>query len=113
MKLKDQSKAKEEAERVRVEKEALKKAAEDLENAALEYYRKIEEENKRKKAEAEDAKNKAEAKETFDRFDSNRDGILDIVELQTRKTFDKDGDGTGILIIVHCYNKFITFYFVN
>lgn len=95
IKLKEFSKTKEEAVRIRTEKEELKKNAEHLENVALEYYRKLEEEEKKKKAEEEDAKNRAEAKETFERFDSNQDGVLDISELQSRKMFDKDGDGEG------------------
>lgn len=96
-KLKDLSKTKEEAERIKSEKEALKKDAEDLENVALEYYRKLEEEIKKKKVEEEEAKNRTEAKETFDRFDSNQDGLLNIPELQSRKLFDKDNDGAGEL----------------
>lgn len=66
-----------------------------MENIALEYYRKLEEEEKRKQTEEEEKKNREEAKETFNRFDSNQDGILDIFELQSRKMFDKDGDGVG------------------
>lgn len=100
-KLKELAKVKEEAEKIRTEKEALKKDAEDLENVALDYYRKLEEENKKKKADEDEAKNKAESKETFERFDSNQDGLLDVSEMQPRKIFDKDGDGLGKYIITY------------
>lgn len=86
---------KEDAVRIRTEKDALKNNAEHLENIALEYYRKLEEEEKRRKTEEEEEKNRLEATETFNRFDSNQDGILEIHELQSRKNFDKDGDGIG------------------
>lgn len=94
-KLKDLQKNKDEAERIRTEKETLKKEAEKLENGALDYYRKLEEEEKRKKSEEEENRNRVEAKETFERFDSNQDGMLDIPELQTRTVFDKNADGAS------------------
>lgn len=84
-----------EAEKVRSEKEALKKEAEELESVALQEYRKIEEEEKRKKREEEEAKERAEAVETFEKFDSNRDGKIELTELQTRQSFDKDRNGEG------------------
>lgn len=94
-KLKELSKSKEEAEKIKTEKELLKKDAEDLESTALEYYRKLEEESKKRKAEEEEANNRAEAEQTFAKFDSNQDGVLDIPELQSRHIFDKNADGAG------------------
>ncbi|GLV31584.1 Glucosidase 2 beta subunit [Carabus blaptoides fortunei] len=58
-----------EAEQVHKEKETLKAAVEELESVALQQYH------------------------VFDRFDSNLDGKLEISELQTRPTFDRDRDG--------------------
>ncbi|CAH1965933.1 unnamed protein product [Acanthoscelides obtectus] len=86
-------KNKEDAEKLKEEKEYLKNEAEKLENAALEYYRKLEEEAKKKKVEEEAAKNRAEAEETFKKLDSNQDGLVSIEELQTRTSFDKDHNG--------------------
>lgn len=80
------------------EKDALKKDAEQLEGNALEQYRLIEEEEKRKKEAAEAADTRGEAIETFNKFDSNQDGRIDISELQTRATFDKDRNGEGIFL---------------
>lgn len=97
-------KIKEDAERIRNENEELKKTAEDSEKVALEEYRKLEEEEKKRNAEEQEKKSRAEAKETFDKFDSNQDGLLDISELQSRKMFDKDGDSMG--------NYFIYFIFI-
>ncbi|KAJ8961626.1 hypothetical protein NQ314_005878 [Rhamnusium bicolor] len=93
VKLNELQKNKEEAEKLREEKLTLKKEAEELESAALEYYRKLEEEIKKKKAEEEAARNRAEALENFNKFDSNQDGYVDITELQTRQNFDKDRNG--------------------
>jgi protein kinase C substrate 80K-H len=88
-------KNKDEAEKVKAEKQKLKDGIEALENKALELYRKLEEEEKKQKAEAEAAKNRVEATETFNKFDSNQDGLIDLSELQTRQTFDKDRNGEG------------------
>lgn len=73
----------------------MKKEIEELEGTALEYYKKIEDEAKQKKAEEEAAANRAEATEAFNRYDSNQDGWLDISEMKTRTTFDKDRNGEG------------------
>ena len=91
-------KNKEEAERVKPEKQQIKDELEAAENKALEIYRKMEDEEKKRKAEAEAAKNREEATETFVKFDSNQDGFVEISELQTRQTFDKDKNGEGVLI---------------
>jgi protein kinase C substrate 80K-H len=92
-KLVELQKNKDEAEKVKAEKQKLKDGIEALENKALELYRKLEEEEKKQKAEAEAAKNRVEATETFNKFDSNQDGLIDLSELQTRQTFDKDRNG--------------------
>lgn len=92
-KLSELEKTKEEAERVKAEKKALKEDIEAVENQALEVYRQIEEEEKRKKAELEAAKTREEAASTFQQIDSNQDGFVEILELQTRQTFDKDKNG--------------------
>ncbi|KAJ8984747.1 hypothetical protein NQ317_005012 [Molorchus minor] len=88
-------KNKEEASKMRAEKLALKLEVEEEEKTALSYYRQLEEEQKKKKAEEEEVKSRAEAEETFNRFDSNRDGLLDVSELQARQNFDKDRNGEG------------------
>lgn len=96
-KLAELQKEKAEAERVKNEKENIKKQLEELEGAALEKYRKLEEEEKRKKQEEEQKKNREEAVTTFKTFDSNNDGKIDLGELQTRQSFDKDRNGEGTL----------------
>lgn len=63
-----------EADGVKKEKEALKIAAEELENVALEKYRKIEEELKQRQQEEEKKANEQEAFEHFHRLDANQDG---------------------------------------
>ncbi|XP_017786645.1 PREDICTED: glucosidase 2 subunit beta isoform X2 [Nicrophorus vespilloides] len=82
-----------EAEKIMREKEQIKKNIEELESAALEQYRQIEEENKRIKQEEENKKNRQEAEDTFVRFDSNKDGIVEVSELQSLHTFDRDRNG--------------------
>jgi hypothetical protein len=67
-------KDKAEADSVRKEKEALKLAAEELENVALEKYRKIEEEVKQKEQEEEKKASEQEAFEFFHKLDANQDG---------------------------------------
>jgi len=67
-------KDKDEADSVRKEKEALKLAAEEVENVALEKYRKIEEEVKQKEQEEEKKASEQEAFEFFHKLDANQDG---------------------------------------
>ncbi|XP_056632367.1 glucosidase 2 subunit beta-like [Diorhabda sublineata] len=93
IKLTELGKNMEEAEKLKIEKEALKKEIESLENKALEYYRKLEDEAKLKKEEEEAAAQRAEAIETFNKFDSNQDGWLEISEVKVRTSFDRDGNG--------------------
>lgn len=85
--------SKEQADKLREEKRQIKNDAEVQENAALDVYKKIDEENKKLKEEEEALANRAEAEETFAKFDSNNDGQLDVSELQTRIAFDKNRDG--------------------
>lgn len=82
-----------EADGMKKEKEALKIAAEELENVALEKYRKIEEEIKQRQQEEEKKANEQEAFEHFHRLDANQDGKIEMSELQTQQTFDQNKDG--------------------
>ncbi|XP_056632366.1 glucosidase 2 subunit beta-like [Diorhabda sublineata] len=93
MKLADLKKNRDEAEKLKLEKEALKKEIESLEDKALEYYRKLEDEAKIMKKEEESASQRAEAIETFNKFDSNQDGWLEISEVKVSTSFDRDGNG--------------------
>ncbi|XP_049816221.1 glucosidase 2 subunit beta isoform X2 [Schistocerca nitens] len=86
-------KDKEEAESLKKEKEALKLAAEELENKALEKYRQQEEEEKKVKQEEEQKAREQEAFEHFHRLDANQDGKLQKSEIQTQQTFDQNKDG--------------------
>ncbi|KAB0801910.1 hypothetical protein PPYR_04096 [Photinus pyralis] len=92
-KLSDLLKQDAEAQHIVQEKEALKKEAEDLENQVLEQYRKIEEENRKQKLEEELASTRPEAIDTFRKFDTNQDGLVDVMEIQAHSTFDKDRNG--------------------
>lgn len=86
-------KDKSEADSMRKEKEALKIAAEELENVALEKYRKIEEEIKQKEQEEEKRASEQEAFEYFHKLDANQDGKIQMSEIQTQQTFDQNKDG--------------------
>ncbi|XP_053674256.1 glucosidase 2 subunit beta [Anopheles nili] len=91
--LADLDKNRAEADAVKQEKASLKSEAEELENAALKVYRDREEETKRLKEEAEAVSNREEAAETFQKYDSNQNQMLELVELQTRIVFDRNRDG--------------------
>lgn len=82
-----------EVERIKQEKEEIKKEAEDIENQALQIYRDAKDKEKEQQRQEESEKTKAEAQETFIKFDSNQDGIIEINEIRTRITFDKDRNG--------------------
>ncbi|XP_055376825.1 glucosidase 2 subunit beta [Condylostylus longicornis] len=84
---------KNEAEAIRNEKESMKKEAESLENEALEIYKELQEVEKREKQEKEALENKREAEETFEKFDSNKDSFIEVIEIQTRIAFDQNRDG--------------------
>ncbi|XP_044758086.1 glucosidase 2 subunit beta [Coccinella septempunctata] len=92
-KLLELEKNKEEADRVKAEKERLKNEAEELENTALDYYRKLEEEQNKQKAETEALKLRVEANAAFNKYDVDQDGKITVSELQQFETFDKDKDG--------------------
>uniref|UniRef100_A0A2M4A6A2 Glucosidase 2 subunit beta n=1 Tax=Anopheles triannulatus TaxID=58253 RepID=A0A2M4A6A2_9DIPT len=93
VRLAELEKSRAEAEALRDEKATLKGEAEELENAALKVYRDREEEAKRLKEEAAAHSNRDEALETFQKFDSNQNNLLEVVELQTRIVFDRNRDG--------------------
>lgn len=86
-------KAKEQAEQLKEEKYKMKSEAEVVENAALDVYRQAEAEDKKQRDELEAESNRVDAEETFRKFDSNNNGKLEIIELQTRIAFDKDRNG--------------------
>nr|CAD7597091.1 unnamed protein product [Timema genevievae] len=75
-----------EADSVREEKEALKRAAEEVESQVLEQYRRVEEEERQKETEKL-------AFEQFHRLDSNQDGRLEAAEITTQTMFDQNKDG--------------------
>lgn len=86
-------KSKQQAEQLKEEKYKMKSDAEILENAALDVYKQADEEDKKQREELEAESNRVEAEETFRKFDSNNNGKIEIIELQTRIAFDKDRNG--------------------
>lgn len=86
-------KTKVEAEAIRNEKASIKTDAEALESVALKVYRDREEDARRAKQDQEALSNREEAEETFRKYDSNQNQLLEIVELQTRIAFDRNRDG--------------------
>lgn len=62
-----------EAENLRLEKEAVKKDAEELEKVALDAYRKLQDERDKAQREEENESNEAEALSVFNLLDSNQD----------------------------------------
>lgn len=56
-------------------------------------YRDREEDARKSKQEAEAMSNREEAEDIFRKYDSNQDGVLEVVELQTRIVFDRNRDG--------------------
>ena len=93
VRLNELEKSKNEAEALKQEKLKIKTSAEDLENAALKVYRDQEETARKAKAESDAMSNRAEAEMNFKKFDSNNNGLIEVVELQTRIVFDKNRDG--------------------
>lgn len=55
--------------------------------------RELEQQIKKNRAEAEAEKLREEALESFNKFDSNQDGLIDIAEIQSRQSFDRDRNG--------------------
>lgn len=86
-------KSKTEAEALRKEKATIKDDAEALESAALKVYRDREEQLHKSKQDAEAMGNREEAEDIFRKYDSNQNGLLEVVELQTRIVFDRNRDG--------------------
>lgn len=82
-----------EAARIKAEREALKSEAELVENSALQYYRDLEEAERKSREDVEAQDNRREAEESFKKYDSNNDGVIEIKEIQTRILFDRDRDG--------------------
>ncbi|ENN75729.1 hypothetical protein HUJ04_006358 [Dendroctonus ponderosae] len=83
----------EEAEKIKAEREQIKIQAEEAENKALEYYRELEEEHKKKKEELEAERSTEQALEYFKKLDSNGDNLIEVAEIQSRQTFDRDRNG--------------------
>ncbi|CAG5046596.1 unnamed protein product [Parnassius apollo] len=86
-------KDKEEAMKIKAEKEALKNELEAKENEVLQVYRDAEEKERQKKAEQEKELVIKEAMEYFTRFDSNQDDVLTTDEIKVINSFDKNKDG--------------------
>jgi len=82
-----------ELERVKEEKEKVKEEAEAPEKEALEFYRQLEEEEKRKREELEKAEEAAKAGDYFMELDTDGDGIVTVTELQARPGLDTDKNG--------------------
>lgn len=93
VKIEELKKEKEEAEKVKAEKEEAKQIAEEPEKVALEQYTEIETERKEKEEADQKAKDDIEAREAFAHLDNDGDGILTMIELQSRQTFDTNRDG--------------------
>lgn len=99
--LKDQHRARlhelrkhqEEAEILKNERRQIKDEVESLERSALDVYREIQEREEREKRELEQEENTKEAENTFIKYDSNGNQLIEIDEMQTRIAFDKNRDG--------------------
>jgi len=74
-------------------KQKLKDDAEAPEQAALDYYKRIEEEEKKKQEEEEAASAAAEAAKYFSILDTDLDGVVTMTELQARPGLDTNKDG--------------------
>lgn len=91
--LEELKKAITEAQALKDDRENIKRDAETMEKAALDIYQAELEKERAVRNAAAASENVKEAQETFIRFDSNGDGILELAELQTRVQFDKNRDG--------------------
>lgn len=59
----------------------------------MQVYRDREEDARKAKMESEALSNREEAEDTFHKYDSNQNKLLEVVELQTRIIFDRNRDG--------------------
>ncbi|KAK2718699.1 hypothetical protein QYM36_005881 [Artemia franciscana] len=82
-----------EIEAVKLEREALKEAAEIPEKEALEKHRAMEEEIRSQRQASEKQKRDEEALAAFEQLDSNQDGVLTSDEIMAKPIFDQNGDG--------------------
>jgi len=82
-----------EAEALKAEKEANKKEIEQAERQALDKYRQVEQDSLLKKEETQRQKREAEGLQAFDVLDANKDGKLQMAEIQVHKIFDQNKDG--------------------
>ena len=84
-------------EAIKAEKEELKRQAEAAEAEALEFYKEQQRELEETKKAAEEADgattNRMEAEAKFVRYDVNKDGFVEVTELQVDMNLDKDRDG--------------------
>lgn len=88
----------EEAERSKKEKEVIKTQAEERETAALEKYKSTPQPPTNQvpddaQEEEKEITEKEEIVEYFEMLDSDNSGTVTVIELQAKRTFDKDGDG--------------------
>lgn len=81
-----------EAELIKKEKEIVKTQVEEREAAALEKYKPAEPEPEPEQEQAKEGR-EVEAEEYFRMIDSDESGTISLVEIQTRVTFDRDGNG--------------------
>lgn len=81
-------------ETIRNDKLKSKNQAEDAEAEALQVYKRQERENEAvHKAGEQPTSNLEEAQKTFIKYDTNKDGFVDVAELQYDILLDKDGNG--------------------
>lgn len=93
VRLAELEKSKNEAEALMAEREKIKQQIEELENSALQVYRDAEEATRHAAEQQATEENRHDATEHFIKYDSNSNGLLEVVELQTRIFFDRDHDG--------------------
>lgn len=82
-----------EAEALAGEREQIKKEAESLESVALAAFNEVQMIERQQRSEREALENAKEAEEIFKRYDSNANGRLDLAEIKTRTTFDRNRNG--------------------
>jgi len=93
MQVQDQEKKILELEALKSEKQQLKDDAEAPEKEALDYYKKIEEEEKKRKEEMEASISAKQASDYFSILDTDADGVVTIAELRARPGLDSNKDG--------------------